>query len=142
MTGLSAELSAIDLSATELGAGANGVLPLGAFDAGAMSPVLLQAPAGPNPLEALFPIAAIMVIFYLLIFRPQQKRQKEHEKMLKSIVKGDRIVTSGGIHGEVTGASDEVLTVEIANLKGERLRVKVDRARVDRRVARSEESGE
>jgi preprotein translocase subunit YajC len=137
LTGSSADFSAIDLRATELGANASG-----AFDTGAMSPIFLQAPAGPNPLEALFPIAAIMVIFYLLIFRPQQKRQKEHEKMLKSIVKGDRIVTSGGIHGEVTGASEEILTVEIANLKGERLRVKVDRARVDRRVARSEEGGE
>ncbi len=106
---------------------------------GSLSPVLLQAPAGGSPLGALFPIAAIMVIFYLLIIRPQQKRQNEHEKMLKSIVKGDRIVTSGGIHGEVTGASEEILTVEIANMKGERLRVKVDRARIDRRVARAEE---
>ncbi len=62
--------------------------------------------------------------------------------MLKSIVKGDRIVTSGGIHGEVVGDAEDILTVEIANLKGERLRVKVDRNRIDRRTARGEGSDE
>ena len=105
--------------------------------------IWLQAgdPAQGGPLEFLIPMGAIMLIFYLLLIRPQARRQKEHEAVLKSIGKGDRIVTAGGIHGEVTGATDDVLTVEIANLKGERVRIKVERARVDRRVERAAEGG-
>ena len=52
---------------------------------------------------------------------------------MKAIAKGDDVVTAGGLHGRVTGATDDVLTLEIANLKGERVRVKVDRNKVDSR---------
>lgn len=110
------------------------------------SPVLLQAgPTGPGaggPLGMLFPVAAIMLIFYLLIIRPQHKRQKEHEATLKSIAKGDKVVTAGGIHGEVIGDTEEILTIEIANIKGERIRVKVDRSRIDRRSEKAEGNNE
>jgi preprotein translocase subunit YajC len=90
------------------------------------------APA--DPFGFLIPMAAIFLIFYFLLIRPQQKRQKDHEKMLTAIEKGDRIVTSGGVHGTVTGATEDVLTLEIANVKGERVRIKIDRARIDRRL--------
>jgi len=96
--------------------------------------VLLQAQAGGDPLSFLIPMGAIFLIFYFLLIRPQQKRQKEHDQMLQAIGKGDRVVTSGGVHGVVTGAVDDVLTLEIANLKGDRVRIKVDRAKVDRRL--------
>ena len=100
----------------------------------------LQAQGRPaDPFGLLVPMGAILLIFYFLLIRPQQRRQKEHEEVLKSVGKGDRIVTAGGIHGEVTGATDDVLTVEIANLKGERVRVKVDRMRVDRRIEKAKE---
>ena len=102
-------------------------------------PGLIWLQAQGDPLGFLVPMGAILLIFYFLLIRPQQKRQKEHEDLLKSIGKGDRIVTGGGIHGEVTGATDDVLTVEIANLKGERVRIKVDRMRVDRRLERAKE---
>lgn len=96
----------------------------------------LQAGQGgsPDPFSFLFPMALIFLIFYFLMIRPQQRRQKEHDQLLKSIEKGDRIVTTGGLHAVVTGTSDDVLTVEIANVKGERVRVKLDRARVERRL--------
>jgi preprotein translocase subunit YajC len=77
------------------------------------------------------PMIAIFAIFYLLLIRPQQRRQREHEKTLAAIEKGDRVVTAGGLHGVVTGVTDDVLTVEIAALKGERVRVKISRARID-----------
>lgn len=95
--------------------------------------VLLQAgdPAAPPPFVQFLPLAAIFVIFYFLLIRPQQKRQKEQENMIKAIVKGDEVVTSGGLHGRVTGVTDDVLTLEIANIKGERVRVKVDRNRIE-----------
>ncbi len=78
--------------------------------------VLLQAPSGAppqSPIGFLLPMALIFVIFYFLLIRPQTKRQKEHDEMLKRVEKGDRVVTSGGVHGVVTGTTDDVLTVEI-----------------------------
>lgn len=93
--------------------------------------MLLQAePAGGGILTFL-PFILIFLIFYFLLIRPQQKRQQQQESMLKAIEKGDTVVTAGGIHGKVTGVTDDVLTVEIAALKGERIRVKVARAKID-----------
>ena len=61
------------------------------------------------------PILLLVVIFWLLIFRPQQKRMKAHQAMLTSISRGDTVVTSGGLVGKVTKAVDgEDLEVEIA----------------------------
>ena len=61
-------------------------------------------------------LLAIFAIFYFLLIRPQQKRIKQHEALLATIKKGDRIVTGGGIYGKVTDASDPVeLSVEIAS---------------------------
>lgn len=74
----------------------------------------------------------IFLIFYFLLIRPQQRRQKELEERLKSIEKGDAIVTSGGLHAKVVGVSDDILTAEIGALKGgERIRVKIERSRVE-----------
>jgi preprotein translocase subunit YajC len=89
-----------------------------------------EAP-GPAPFGMLVPMAAIFLIFYFLVIRPQQKRQKDQEGMLKAIVKGDDVVTAGGLHGKITGVTDDVLTLEIAVVKGERVRVKVARNRVE-----------
>jgi preprotein translocase subunit YajC len=99
-----------------------------------LSAVILQAGDKPaqSPLGPFIPIVAIFAIFYFLLIRPQQKRQKEQQAMLKAIVKGDDVVTAGGIHGKVTGVTDDVLTLDIASIKGgERVRVKVARNRVD-----------
>lgn len=63
---------------------------------------------------AILPLLAIFVIFYFLLIRPQQKRMKEHQNMLSSVRRGDRVVTGGGIIGTVTKADDDTLTVEIA----------------------------
>ncbi len=86
----------------------------------------------------LIPMVMVFGIFYLLLIRPQNKQRKEHDKMLESVAKGDEVVTTGGMHGSVVGATDEVLTIEIANVKGERVRVKVDRKSVERRTARAD----
>ena len=94
--------------------------------------VLLQAGEGEgSPFTMLVPMALIFMIFYLLLIRPQQKKQKEQEALLKSIEKGDHVVTAGGLHGKVTGVTDDTLTLEIAVLKGERVRVKVARAKIE-----------
>ena len=72
------------------------------------------------------PFILIFVIFYFLLIRPQQKKAKEHRDMIANIKKGDRIVTSGGIYGRVTGMDDTTLTVEIS----EKVRVKMVRGNV------------
>jgi len=106
-----------------------------------MSLVWLQAQGG-GPFDLLIPMGAIFLIIYFLLIRPQAKRQREHDQMLKTLAKGDRVVTSGGLHGLVTGATDDVLTLEIAVFKGERVRVQVDRARVERRIERQPDRSE
>lgn len=72
------------------------------------------------------PIILMFVIFYFLLIRPQQKKQKDHRNMVSNLKKGDRIITSGGLHGRITGIDDQTLTVEIAD----KVRVKVARTNV------------
>jgi preprotein translocase subunit YajC len=72
------------------------------------------------------PIILMFVIFYFLLIRPQQKRQKEQRNMITNLKKGDRIITSGGLHGRITGLDDTTLTLEIAD----KVRVKVGRSNV------------
>jgi preprotein translocase subunit YajC len=98
------------------------------------------APEAASPVSMLFPMVAIFLIFWLLLIRPQQRKQREQEQMLKSIEKGDDVITAGGLHGKVVGVTDDTLTLEIAALKGERVRVKVSRARIESRTKGKEES--
>lgn len=72
------------------------------------------------------PLILMFVIFYFLLIRPQQKRNKDHRNMIANLKKGDRIITSGGLHGRVTGMDDTTLTVEIAD----KVRVKINRGNV------------
>ncbi|RLB12618.1 MAG: preprotein translocase subunit YajC [Deltaproteobacteria bacterium] len=60
------------------------------------------------------PLILMFVIFYFLLIRPQQKKVKQHKEMIASIKKGDKVVTAGGIHGTVTGVSDNTVSLEIA----------------------------
>ena len=91
----------------------------------------LQAQPEQPGFSMLVPMVAIFVIFYFLLIRPQQKKQREMEAMIKAIEKGDTVITSGGLHGKVTGVSDDVLTLDIAVVKGDHVKVRVARARVE-----------
>lgn len=66
---------------------------------------------GGNPLLSFLPFILIFVIIYFLMMRPQIKKQKEKQKMLGALKKGDNVITMGGIHGKVTGFTDENKTV-------------------------------
>ena len=75
---------------------------------------------GGSPWSGLWMIALIFVIFYFLLIRPQQKKQKEHRNMLESLRKGDKVLTSGGIFGTVIGVKENVVVLRIAeNVKVE-----------------------
>lgn len=70
--------------------------------------VLLQfGGEGGGTFGLFMPMIAIIAIMYMLIFRPQMKKQKKHQAMINAIKKGDKIVTSGGIHGTVAGIKDK-----------------------------------
>jgi len=76
-------------------------------------------PAGGNPMIStglmLLQFVPIFLIIYMLIIRPQQKRQKDLEKMIKALKKGDRVLTSGGIYGTVVGIEDAKTVVRVAD---------------------------
>ncbi len=80
-------------------------------------------PSAGGGLVSFIPLILIFVIFYFLLIRPQQKKQKDHQAFLGNLKKGDDVVTSGGLHGEITGLTDRVVTLQIAD----NVRVKVSR---------------
>ncbi|MDH5299104.1 MAG: preprotein translocase subunit YajC [Desulfobulbaceae bacterium] len=84
------------------------------------------------------PLILIFGVFYFLLIRPQQKKAKEHQQFLSELKKGDLVVTSGGIQGKVTGLTDKVVTLEIA----ENVRIKVSRPFIMGKAATSGEGGE
>ena len=67
------------------------------------------------------PFLLVILVFYFLIIRPQQKKAKQHLDFLKSLQRGDQVVTASGIYGTVTGIADAVITLEVA----EDVRIKV-----------------
>ena len=84
----------------------------------------------PSMMPSLLIFGGMFLFIYLVLFRPQQKKQREHQEMISSLQKGDRIQTSGGIFGVITGSDQNDLTVEIAP----QVRVKIGRAFVNRIV--------
>ena len=69
---------------------------------------------GGGGFSAFIPLILMFVIFYFLLIRPQQKKSKALREMVSNLKKGDRIITSGGIHGRISGLSDTTLIVEIS----------------------------
>jgi preprotein translocase subunit YajC len=69
----------------------------------------------------LLPLLLLFVVFYFLLIRPQQKRQKQHKSFLEGLKKGDKVITSGGMYGTITGITDDSVTLEIA----EKIRARV-----------------
>lgn len=83
-----------------------------------------------SPLLQMAPFALILVVFYFLLIRPQQKKARETQEMLDSIKTGDEIVTTGGVYGRVVKLADKVLHVEIAP----KVQVRLERTSVSRVV--------
>jgi len=75
--------------------------------------ILLQADSGGSPLFSLLPLIAIFLVFYFLLFLPNQKRQKKQQAMLANLKNGDRVVTSGGIHGTIVGLRDDYIVLRV-----------------------------
>ena len=74
-----------------------------------------SAQAQTNPILTFLPLIVMFVVFYFLLIRPQQKKQREHREMVKNLKKGDRIVTSGGIIGTVHTLQDDYLFLRVGD---------------------------
>ena len=82
----------------------------------------------PSPIASLLPFALMFLVLYLLILRPQMKKQKDSQRMIDELEKKDEIVTSGGIHGVITNIKDDLLVVKIAD----NVQIELSRAAVSR----------
>jgi preprotein translocase subunit YajC len=68
-----------------------------------------------DSLGMFLPLIVLFVLFYFLLIRPQNKKQKEHRQMVEALASGDEVVTAGGVLGKVTDVGEQFLTVEVAN---------------------------
>jgi preprotein translocase subunit YajC len=90
---------------------------------------------GQDMLTSFLPLILIFVVFYFLLIRPQQKRQKQHKEMLGQLRRGDKVVTSGGILGTVSKVvSDTEVLLEIA----EGVKVRIVRATIQEIITKTE----
>lgn len=79
------------------------------------------------------PLIAIIVVFYFLLIRPQQKKAKDHQQLLGTLREGDKIVTSGGIYGTIVKVEENTFIVEIAD----RVRIKILKSHVGNVVSQA-----
>lgn len=84
------------------------------------------AAAQPNTLMQFLPLIAMVVIFYFLLIRPQQRRAKELKKMLDGLQKGDEVVSAGGLAGRIVQLGDHFCTIEVAD----KVEVRVQRSAI------------
>ncbi len=84
------------------------------FISAAYADTAAGAPPGGEYMQFIL-LAGFLVIFYLMIWRPQAKRAKEHRNLVGGLQKGDEVVTSGGIAGKVTKVTDDFLVIEASD---------------------------
>ena len=71
--------------------------------------------AQPSPFLQFLPLVFLFGVFYLLILRPQQKKQKEHREMLKKLEKNDEVITAGGVHATVVSVGEGTIILRVAD---------------------------
>ncbi len=84
-----------------------------------------QATSGTQQLFAFLPFIILIAVFYLFLIRPQQKRQKEHTKMVEALQKGDRVLTNSGIYGEIISIDATNVILKIADVKGDAVKIEI-----------------
>lgn len=68
-----------------------------------------------NPILSFLPLILMFAVFYFLLIRPQQKRQKQHRELIQSLKKGDRVITSSGILGTISGVKDGSVILKVGD---------------------------
>ena len=95
-----------------------------------MNLLLAMAPQGQagggNLMSTFIMFGAIFAIFYFMIIRPQQKKAKERELLLSNIQKGDKIITSGGVHGTIEGLEEKTCLIKVSD----NVKIKIERSAI------------
>ena len=86
--------------------------------------IIAQAAPQPGIIDMLMPLFLVGIVFYFILWRPQNKERAKRQDMLAGIKKGDEVITVGGILGKVDAISDGVVTLDVS--KGQKLRVRLD----------------
>src|SRR5580700_8092692 len=84
------------------------------------------AASQPDMLQTLLPFLFMGVLFYFLLIRPQQKRQKQHQQLLANLKTGDRVVTSGGIHGLISNVKETTFLLKVAD----NVKIEIDKSAI------------
>lgn len=132
--------SFVQLAQSNLASGAAAPAPAGAPAAAAADAAAGAAAApmgGGDGWSTLIFFGAMILVFWLLIFRPQQKKQKEHAKLLEGLGRGDSVLTTSGLYGKIVAIADNVVTLEIAP----NVRVKMLKSQVAGRASSPDEGG-
>lgn len=95
-----------------------------------------QGGGSANLISTLIMFGAIFLIFYFMIIRPQQKRAKEREKMLSNMQKGDKVITSGGMHGTIAGLDEKTVLLQV----GDNIKMKFEKSAISSIVTSKEAS--
>jgi preprotein translocase subunit YajC len=83
----------------------------------------------PNPnfgMMQLIPFVFIFFVFYFLIIRPQQKKQKEHQELIQNLKKNDEVVTVGGLHGTIVNVKEKTFVIRV----DENVKIEIDKSSV------------
>jgi preprotein translocase subunit YajC len=103
-----------------------------------LNTIIAMAPSGNGGggsfISTIIMFGAIFLIFYFMIIRPQQKRAKDREKMLSNIQKGDKVVTSGGLHGVIAGLDEKTVLLQV----GDNVKLKFERSAISSIVSSKE----
>ncbi len=75
--------------------------------------MMAQPGAEPNPIATFLPLVLIFVVFYFFIIRPQRKKEDERKSMIEAVKKGDKVITIGGLYGNVTQIDETSLLVQV-----------------------------
>lgn len=101
-----------------------------------------QQPQGSSPTDALvstlFLIIPMVLIFYFLLIRPQTKQAKRHQEFLKSLKRGDDVITSSGIYGKIVQIMDDAVILEVAD----KVRIKIAKGQISGLQPKTEESSD
>jgi len=104
--------------------------------------VLLQAAPAANPtgqmISTLVTFGLVFVIFYFLIIRPQNKKQKEAQKMIAAVKKGDKVVTIGGVHATVSSVKETTIVLKV----DENTKMEFSKSAIQAVVAKAEDKAE
>ncbi|WP_223070472.1 preprotein translocase subunit YajC [Paenibacillus caui] len=92
------------------------------------------ANGGSSMLGVVIPFVIMLAVFYFLLIRPQQKKQKTRNAMLRELKKGDKIVTIGGLHGTIVELTDDIVVIRVNDVT----KLTFDRSAISHSVSTSE----